>query len=134
MAETIDWATALAALDTLELTPDAIRDTLGVLLKYQDDLAKLTDRGNGAHPDRGAGEGRRLMRLTANIIAVVRLLRRAGLPVGPGQALLAVEAVEAIGVEERAAMRQALFAALVTRPSNSRPSTSASRSSGETRS
>jgi MoxR-like ATPase len=42
VAETIDWATALAALDTLELTPDAIRDTLGVLLKYQDDLAKLT--------------------------------------------------------------------------------------------
>jgi uncharacterized protein len=56
------------------------------------------------------------MRLSANIVQFVRLLRRAGLPVGPGQALLAVEAVEAIGVEERAAMRQALFAALVTRP------------------
>lgn len=56
------------------------------------------------------------MRLAANIVQFVRLLRRAGLPVGPGQALLAVEAVEAIGVGERAAMRQALFSALVTRP------------------
>ena len=56
------------------------------------------------------------MRLAANIVQFVRLLRRAGLPVGPGQALLAVQAVEAIGIEERTAMRQALFAALVMRP------------------
>jgi len=42
VAETIDWAAALAALDTLELTPDVIRDSIGVLLKYQDDIAKLT--------------------------------------------------------------------------------------------
>lgn len=42
VAETIDWAAALAALDTIELTPEIIRDTLGVLLKYQDDIAKLT--------------------------------------------------------------------------------------------
>ena len=42
VAETIDWAAALAALDTVELTPEAVRDTIGVLLKYQDDIARLT--------------------------------------------------------------------------------------------
>ena len=41
VAETIDWAAALAALDTLELTPDVIRDSIGVLLKYQDDIQKI---------------------------------------------------------------------------------------------
>jgi MoxR-like ATPase len=42
VAETIDWAAALAALDAVELTPELIRDSIGVLLKYQDDIAKLT--------------------------------------------------------------------------------------------
>src|ERR1700722_4378168 len=41
VAETIDWAHALTELDVLALTPEAINDTLGVLLKYQDDIAKL---------------------------------------------------------------------------------------------
>ena len=41
IAETIDWAEALMQLDALELTPEAINDTLGVLLKYQDDIARL---------------------------------------------------------------------------------------------
>ena len=46
IAETIDWASALHQLDIIELTPDAIDDTLGVLLKYQDDIAKI--RGSEA--------------------------------------------------------------------------------------
>jgi MoxR-like ATPase len=41
IAETIDWADALMQLDVLELTPEAINDTLGVLLKYQDDIARI---------------------------------------------------------------------------------------------
>jgi hypothetical protein len=41
IAETIDWTEALMQLDVLELTPQAINDTLGVLLKYQDDIARL---------------------------------------------------------------------------------------------
>jgi len=46
IAETIDWASALNQLDIIELTPEAIDDTLGVLLKYQDDIAKI--RGSEA--------------------------------------------------------------------------------------
>jgi MoxR-like ATPase len=41
IAETIDWTQALMQLDVLALTPQAIDDTLGVLLKYQDDIAKI---------------------------------------------------------------------------------------------
>jgi MoxR-like ATPase len=41
VAETIDWATALTELDRLALDPDTIADTLGTLLKYQDDIARI---------------------------------------------------------------------------------------------
>jgi MoxR-like ATPase len=41
VAETIDWAGALMHLDAHELSPDAVDETLGVLLKYQDDIAKI---------------------------------------------------------------------------------------------
>jgi MoxR-like ATPase len=41
VAETIDWTNALMALNTMRLDPATVHDTLGVLLKYQDDIAKL---------------------------------------------------------------------------------------------
>jgi len=41
VAETIDWAKALVALDRIELDPDTINDTLGAVLKYQDDIARI---------------------------------------------------------------------------------------------
>ena len=41
VAETIDWAQALAQLDVLALSPDVVDDTLGSLLKYQDDVARI---------------------------------------------------------------------------------------------
>ncbi|MBP2238553.1 MoxR-like ATPase [Sinorhizobium kostiense] len=50
VAETIDWATALTELDALALDPETLADTLGTLLKYQDDIARI----EGA-------EGRRLL-------------------------------------------------------------------------
>ena len=40
-AETIDWADALTQLNQMTLTPEAIDDTLGILLKYQDDIARI---------------------------------------------------------------------------------------------
>jgi hypothetical protein len=41
VAESIDWATALSELNALDLDPKTINDTLGVLLKYQDDIQRL---------------------------------------------------------------------------------------------
>ena len=46
VAETIDWAQALTQLDVLALSPDMVNDTLGSLLKYQDDIVRI--RGSEA--------------------------------------------------------------------------------------
>ena len=50
VAETIDWVNALTALNVLSLEPDAVRDTLGVLLKYQEDVERVME-----------GEGKRII-------------------------------------------------------------------------
>jgi hypothetical protein len=41
VAETLDWVSALHELDSISLDPQIINDTLGVLLKYQDDIVKM---------------------------------------------------------------------------------------------
>ncbi len=41
VAETLDWAKCLLALDVIELSPEVIADTLGAILKYQDDIQKV---------------------------------------------------------------------------------------------
>ncbi|MGF9691468.1 MoxR family ATPase [Rhizobium sp. 0TCS1.26] len=59
IAETIDWATALTELDRMALDPETITDTLGTLLKYQDDIARI-----------GGGEGARILSdVTAELLA-----------------------------------------------------------------
>ncbi len=62
IAETIDWASALNQLDVIELTPEAIDDTLGVLLKYQDDIAQI----------RGSEAAKILDQIKAEVAAVQR--------------------------------------------------------------
>ena len=41
VAETIDWASSLVQLDKISLDPETVNDTLGALLKYQDDIIKI---------------------------------------------------------------------------------------------
>jgi len=41
VAETIDWANCLVALDRVTLDPETVNNTLGVLLKYRDDLERI---------------------------------------------------------------------------------------------
>jgi hypothetical protein len=41
VAETLDWGAALSELDVMALDPATVSDTLGVLLKYQDDIARI---------------------------------------------------------------------------------------------
>jgi len=48
VAETIDWVNALVAIDAMSLDPQSVSDTLGVLLKYQDDIARFEDGGAAA--------------------------------------------------------------------------------------
>ena len=47
VAETIDWAKCLLALDIINLSPEVIADTLGAILKYQDDIQKLQGSAAG---------------------------------------------------------------------------------------
>ena len=42
VAETLDWAKCLVALDVIALSPEVVCDTIGAVLKYQDDIAKIT--------------------------------------------------------------------------------------------
>ena len=58
IAETIDWTNALVALNTINLAPENVRDTLGVLLKHRDDIAKM--------------QGGDMTRLLAEVQAVAR--------------------------------------------------------------
>jgi MoxR-like ATPase len=48
VAETIDWTRALLVLDTVSLDPQAVNATLGVLLKYQEDVARLAQEDMAA--------------------------------------------------------------------------------------
>ncbi len=57
VAETIDWAQALIALDAEDLDEERVDRTLGILLKYQDDIAKV--RGAGAAELLRAAQGAR---------------------------------------------------------------------------
>ncbi|MEM7256486.1 MAG: MoxR family ATPase [Pseudomonadota bacterium] len=56
IAESIDWARCLIALDTVELIPDVVNDTLGALLKYQDDIVRIS----GAETSRLLDEAKKL--------------------------------------------------------------------------
>jgi uncharacterized protein with von Willebrand factor type A (vWA) domain len=67
--------------------------------------------GNTALPDAAPSEGR----LLANIMYFARTLRSAGLPIGPGKVLAAVEAVQAIGLESREDFYWTLHAVFVNR-------------------
>ena len=54
VAETIDWANCLVALDRVALDPETVNNTLGVLLKYRDDLERVA----GAEAERMLAEAR----------------------------------------------------------------------------
>ncbi|WP_298494127.1 MoxR family ATPase [uncultured Maritimibacter sp.] len=60
VAETIDWAKCLLALDVLTLSPETIADTLGAILKYQDDIQRLA----GSEAAKILEESRKALELT----------------------------------------------------------------------
>jgi MoxR-like ATPase len=60
IAETLDWAEALVALDRIALDPATVADTIGVLLKYQDDIGPITPDVAAALVARAQSEGSRL--------------------------------------------------------------------------
>ena len=65
VSETVDWTAALLALNQTELDPEVIDDTLGIILKYQDDIElvrgepvrAMLNRSRNQGPRRGRGGG-----------------------------------------------------------------------------
>jgi MoxR-like ATPase len=57
IAETLDWTAALVALDRVALDPDVVDQTLGLLLKYQDDVAKVKGAAGAAMLERVQAAG-----------------------------------------------------------------------------
>ena len=122
VSETIDWVTALVALDTDTLDAAAIDETLGVVLKAKEDLetvrgpraAELLDR---AISRRALGREARLgmSQLLDNLLAFGRVLRRAGIDVHPGRVLDVVEALGHVNLAARDEVYHACRALLVHR-------------------
>ena len=89
VAETIDWARALAALGRRSSTPTSSKQTLGSVLKYHEDFERGPRRGS-ARARRGGAKcrcsRRRLTRgFVRHVVTFGRVLREAGLEVGPGR-------------------------------------------------
>ena len=63
VAETLDWTAALVSLNTEQLTPEVIDETLGVMLKYREDVQNVRGEQTRAllarAQNRGAGRGGR---------------------------------------------------------------------------
>jgi hypothetical protein len=131
VAETLDWVSALHELDSVTLDPQTVNDTLGVLLKYQDDIVRMegseeahsrSDQGRDPHL---RNDPRVLMprvadqppsgKLAANIMHFARVLRGAGLPVGPASVLDALDAAQSGSLRTRDEFYWTLHAILVKR-------------------
>ena len=143
VAETLDWAAALTELDAVALDPAQVSDTLGVLLKYQDDIAKIEGAKAQTLIEETRAELRRLeigsereiepSEMTAiveaepasggvlaqNIVHFARALREAGVPLGPGAVVDALAAVEAAGVGNREDFYTTLHAVFVKKHEHS---------------
>ena len=123
VAETLDWAGALAELDVVALDPTTVSDTLGVLLKYQDDIARIEGTKakellDEVRTQLARGGVRLAMadgRLAENVVYFARALRAAGIPVGPGSVLDALDALRVAGVGTREDFYWTLHAVFVKR-------------------
>ena len=144
VAETLDWAAALTELDVVALDPATVSDTLGVLLKYQDDIARIEGtkakelldagargaaRGGVMHPRAmarmtPADKPRRHARRTAAASPRTSSISRArcappAFRSGRGSVLDALEAVQAAGVGTREDFYWTLHAVFVKRHEHS---------------
>nr|AIF02131.1 ATPase [uncultured marine group II/III euryarchaeote KM3_153_G11] len=59
MSETLEWTAALMALDQTKLSPEVIDDTLGIMLKYQDDIEQVRGEPVRAMLERSRNQGPR---------------------------------------------------------------------------
>ena len=135
VAETIDWAQALVELNCVALDPQTVDKTMGILLKYQDDIARiqaakrrilaefrlnccphlLWPASMCSRPSACSSCRYQFARLAENFMLFVRLMR-AGLKVGPSAMLDAVRCVRLVGIEKKPYLYHTLTASLLSRP------------------
>ena len=116
VAETLDWATALTIMDTQELDEQIIGDTLGVLLKYQDDvqrvqselLQELARRALPTVADRGL--------FLPNLLHFGRLLRQLGVRISTREIYDLADALTTIDLARQDDFYHTLRAFLVHSP------------------
>ena len=112
LAETIDWAQALTALGRQELDVENVETTLGSVLKYHEDLLAVRDetlagpRGKRPCP---------LAPSCAHIVTFGRVLREAGLEVGPGRVQDALRGLDAVELARQEDVYWTLRQTLVSR-------------------
>ena len=121
IAESVEWARALVALDTLVVDPEVVADTAGILFKQREDVAALSRElvGRPAQAARGRFEMRlgdaRSGKLAGNITGFGRALRRAGVRMDSARIALAQQAAQIVGVASKADLGAAMEAVLVSR-------------------
>ena len=132
IAESLDWAEALIALDRVALDPADGRRHAGRAAQVSGRHRRARTRSGGEARRRSPGRGHPVVtfacgrlsaaasplprgRLAENVLHFVRVLRNTGLPLGPAKVLDALSAVQAVGVDNRTDFRAALASVLVSR-------------------
>ena len=111
IAESVDWARTLIALEIRDLDDKAVDDTLGVVLKHASDHERaIRELRLRRPPDVSSG-------LVDRHIAFLEALRAAGLPVSLAEDIDAVAALSALPWDRRATIRDAYAATLVKKQS-----------------
>ena len=121
VAETIDWTQALVALGQEELEAGVVDATLGSVLKYHEDLERVRDAGlqelvgeargpEMAGPSPNPGDA-----VVRKLVTFGRILREAGLEVGPGRLQDALRGLALVDLADRDEVYRALRCTLVSR-------------------
>ena len=118
VAETIDWAHALAALGCEELDAEVVEQTLGSVLKYYEDFETVRDDtvAELLREARDSGGGDRVSdALTRHVVTFGRVLREAGLEIGPGRLADALNGLDRVDVTRQDDVYWTLRTTLVAR-------------------
>ena len=121
VAETIDWAQALAALGREEIDAEVVEQTLGSVLKYREDIELVRDETLGRPRRRGASDGAELSQavqgdaIVRHVVTFGRVLREVGIEVGPGRLADAVRGLDAVDLTRQDDVYFTLRQTLVSR-------------------
>ena len=119
VSETLDWAAALVTLNRERLDIETVEETLGLLLKNQEDIQSVRgERAAGrSQPGAGTRRGRAVSdtAIAGNVLLFGRVLRAAGLPVHHGRLVDAIQALALVGIRSRTDVRATLRSLLVHR-------------------